>query len=165
MNRSVFVAVPMSNSTSLELTKLAIDIEEGLAHLGWQVRPSVRRRRDELVSEEYRTRLADFLAWNIYNVKTSSLLVIVTGSESVTSSIWVEAGVALGNDVPCVVVSHASAQLPFLVGVALATVAGDDASSKTWRHIELPHNCPVNVPEVVDEIDRWASRGATSFRA
>ena len=120
---SVFIAHPLSTAKDLPDTERLVQLfREAFVSRGWKVRP----RRGESV-EALNDRLrsgggASLVTCNIEGIITSDLLIVIVTEMDEPSSVWIEAGAALGRGIPLVVVATEAVSLPFLIRAAVKPV-------------------------------------------
>jgi hypothetical protein len=118
----VFVGHAVTGTTE---AAAVVEVVSGLRHeltdWGWQVRPDIVV--DTAVADQVRAGEGRRLVQrNVDHIATSALLVLLADHAADTSSLWIEAGVAIASCVPVAVVADAHTTLPFL----LASAFGDD---------------------------------------
>jgi len=125
MRSSVFIAHPVTGTGNPEAAAdTARDLRTALIGLGCAVRPEVIVDR-EVATSRIRAGAGRLLATgNVEQVASATMLVILADGAAETSSVWIEAGVALARGVPTVVVASPGTALPFLLTSALGVDAG-----------------------------------------
>ncbi|MGN9811455.1 hypothetical protein ACTMSW_19120 [Micromonospora sp. BQ11] len=125
MTPSAFIAYPVTGTRHVgDIAAVAQGLRTALTACGWTVLPEVVVEEPVAIArfrDGEGRRLAER---NVEQVASATVLVILADGAAETSSVWIEAGVALARGVPTVVVASIGTTLPFLLGSALDSDAG-----------------------------------------
>ncbi len=114
MTPSAFIAHPVSETGNAEAIAVAArEMRNVLTGCGWRVVPEVVVEKSVATARVRDGEGRRLVERNVEQVGSATVLVILADGAAETSSVWIEAGVALARGVPTVVVASLKLRCPF----------------------------------------------------